>query len=429
MKELLKQKNARIYLAGQSFSLLGDTSLWLALGIWVKELTGSAGQAGLVFFFFALSGLFAPIAGLVVDRVRRRPLLFWVNLLTGVMVLALFAVHSRDQVWVIYVVMFFYGLSYCFLGSGQSALLKVMLPEELLGDANGMLSTVREGLRLVAPLVGAGLFAVVGGHVIAVIDAGTFFVASASLLFVRVDERVVERPTEGVEAEAAHWWAEVTAGIRHIWRTTVLRQILIGTSIALMVVGFFESLCFAIVQHGLHRPPTFLGVLLAVQGCGAVGGGLSAAAFMRRAGPGVMVGIGLSLLALGSTLLIPASMPFVFVGIVLVGISIPWIVVGIYTVLQLRTPNDLQGRVYSAADTVLSVPQTFSIGLGAILVSFVDYRLLLVLVAFVLAMSAVYLLTRSEQRVGLEQAPVPAVAAGSSALPATPAGPAEREAS
>ena len=265
-----------------------------------------------------------------------------------------------------------------------------------------MLSTVREGLRLVAPLVGAGLFAVVGGHVIAVIDAGTFFVASASLLFVRVDERVVERPTEGVEAEAAHWWAEVTAGIRHIWRTTVLRQILIGTSIALMVVGFFESLCFAIVQHGLHRPPTFLGVLLAVQGCGAVGGGLSAAAFMRRAGPGVMVGIGLSLLALGSTLLIPASMPFVFVGIVLVGISIPWIVVGIYTVLQLRTPNDLQGRVYSAADTVLSVPQTFSIGLGAILVSFVDYRLLLVLVAFVLAMSAVYLLTRSEQRVGLE---------------------------
>ncbi|MGO9560015.1 MAG: MFS transporter [Acidimicrobiales bacterium] len=404
MKQLFKERNARIYIAGQSFSLLGDTSLWLALGIWVKELTGSAGQAGLVFFFFALSGLFSPVAGVVVDRVRRRPLLLWANLVTGLMVLSLFAVHGRGQVFIIYIVMFLYGISYTFLGSAQSALLKVMLPEEVLGDANGMLSTVREGLRLIAPLVGAGLFAIVGGHVIAAIDAATFFVASASLLAVRVDETKAEVPAGGVEAEAEHWWAEVTAGVRHIWQTTVLRQIVTGTSIALMVVGFFESLCFAIVQHGLHRAPTFIGVILAVQGCGALVGGPTAASFMRKVGPGVLVGIGLSVLAGGSLLMIPPSMPFVFAGIVLVGMSIPWVIVGIYTVLQLRTPNELQGRVYSAADTVLSVPQTFSIGLGAILVGIVDYRYLLALVAAVLALSALYLLTRSEQRARLEPA-------------------------
>ena len=94
-----------------------------------EELTGSAGQAGLVFFFFALSGLFVPIAGLVVDRVRRRPLLFWVNLLTGVMVLALFAVHSRDQVWVIVIVRSSTGSHKFFLARRRVSAAKVMLPE------------------------------------------------------------------------------------------------------------------------------------------------------------------------------------------------------------------------------------------------------------------------------------------------------------
>ena len=53
--------------------------------------------------------------------------------------------HGRDQVWLIYVVMVLYGLAYGVLGSGESALLREMLPEELLGNANGILQTFRQG--------------------------------------------------------------------------------------------------------------------------------------------------------------------------------------------------------------------------------------------------------------------------------------------
>ena len=77
------------------------------------------------------------------------------------MLLLLF-VHGRAELWLIYLVAFLYGLVYTFLSAGQSALLKVMLPDELIGDARGVLTTVREGLRLVGPLTGAGLFAVAG---------------------------------------------------------------------------------------------------------------------------------------------------------------------------------------------------------------------------------------------------------------------------
>ena len=49
MRRLLAHRDARLFLVGQSLSLLGDTALWLALGLWVKELTGSSSAAGLVF--------------------------------------------------------------------------------------------------------------------------------------------------------------------------------------------------------------------------------------------------------------------------------------------------------------------------------------------------------------------------------------------
>ena len=56
MRQLAQSRDARVYLVGQSFSLFGDTAMFLALGIWVKELTHSNADAGLTFLFFPLFG-------------------------------------------------------------------------------------------------------------------------------------------------------------------------------------------------------------------------------------------------------------------------------------------------------------------------------------------------------------------------------------
>ena len=394
MRKLLSDRNARRYIIGQGFSLFGDTALWLAMAIWVKELTGSNGAAGLVFFAFGVAALLSPLAGMVVDRLPRRPLLLWSNLAGAAVVLLLLFVHSRGQLWLIYAVGFGYGLVYTFLSAGQSALLKVMLPDELIGDARGVLTTVREGLRLVGPLTGAGLFALAGGGVVAIVDAVTFVIAAGSLLLVHVEE------TKPVPEEV-HWFVEVTAGIRHIWNTIVLRQMVIAGGITLLVVGFSESICFAVVSQGLHRPPTFLGVVIAVQGVGAVFGGPSASPVQKRIGEGPLMGLGLILLAIGAGLLTIQNLPGVLAGAICFGASLPWIVVAAYTMLQRRTPRELQGRGSAAADTILSTPQILSIALGAELVGIVDYRILLAIMAGTVLVAAAYLLSRPEQWVKL----------------------------
>lgn len=99
----------RRLLIGSAVSSFGDSALYLSLAIWVKDLTGSNAAAGAIFLTQGLSSLLAPWVGHVIDRVRRRPLLIGTNAVTGIAVLALLLVHSREQLWLIYAVAAFYG--------------------------------------------------------------------------------------------------------------------------------------------------------------------------------------------------------------------------------------------------------------------------------------------------------------------------------
>src|SRR5580698_4257520 len=97
MRRLFAHRDARTYLAGQSLSVIGDSALWLAMGIWVKILTGSNTAAGLTFFAYICGFLLAPVSGMIVDRFRRSWLLIWVDVVSAVWVCALLLAHSRGQ--------------------------------------------------------------------------------------------------------------------------------------------------------------------------------------------------------------------------------------------------------------------------------------------------------------------------------------------
>jgi len=402
MRKLLRIRDARVFLLGWGVSMFGDSAMFLVLGIWAKDLTDSNAAAGLVFFVLALPSLFSPLAGLVVDRVRKKPLLIGVNGFMAAAILLLLFVHDRGDLWLIYVIAGLYGATGSVLYSARSAFMTLMLPRELLGEANAIFATIREGLRLVSPLFGAGLYAAFGGGVVAVADGASFAFVAVAITFVRTPERPPAREDEH------HFLTELAAGVRHVFATLPLKQIILTTGVCLLVVGFAETLIFAVVDAGLHRQPSFLGVLESLQGLGAILGGLTAAAALRRFGDVRLVGIGMALFAVGDGTFATHSLAVVSCGFAVAGFGLAWLIVGFATSIQVRTPQRLQGRVASAADTMISTPQTVSIALGASLISVVDYRVLVAIMGVVLIGCAAYLLTRGPEPVAAEE---PALAA------------------
>jgi len=137
-------------------------------------------------------------------------------------------------------------------------------------------------------------------------------------------------------------------------------------------------------------------VFIVAQGVGAVISGPIAAAAMRRIGEVPLIGTALAIFAAGSLLLVVASLPLVLAGSLLIGFSLPWLVIGFNTLLQRRTPERLMGRVSSAAGLLVGTPQTISIAVGAALISVIDYRIMLLTIAAVVILAALYLTTRRE---------------------------------
>jgi Na+/melibiose symporter-like transporter len=391
MRNLKEYPLVRRYLWGQSVSILGDTALWLALGIWVRELTGSSAEAGLTFFFLAAPAVIGPVWGTIADRYPRRRILFIGNIASGLMTLALLGVHDRHQVWLIWVVMVGYGSSLSLLSAAQSGFLHTLLPEEHLGDAQGWLSTVREGLRLVAPLIGAGVFALVGGHAVALIDLSTFVIALATLVSIRVEE---PKP----EPRPARWRDEVAAGWVHIRTVRPLAQIVLALTVCCTVIGLTETAVFAIITTGLHLSAAWVGGWQMLMGVGALVGGPTVGMAMRRLGEGRVAALGMVGWALASGLEAVPNLGAVAAGAAVGGFCLPWIIAPAMTFMQRSTPSSLQGRVSSTVDVLTSTPQSLSIAAGAALLTILGYQVLMIAVAVVTLGAGLWLVSRPEQR-------------------------------
>jgi MFS family permease len=336
--------------------------------------------------------MIAPLGGLVVDRLPKRPLMIATHLsLAGVMCLLLL-VHTRADMWLLYTVTVLYGLGGDVFAAARSAMLKAMIPDEQLGEANGILQSIREGFRIVAPVAGAGLYAAFGGHAVALVDAATFVGSAATLVALPFAEPAIA-PREH------HLVRELSEGLAVIARTRVLRELTIGVCAALLVLGFSETLIFAIVTNGLHRSPAFIGVLETFQGVGAIAGGVTAAALMRRIGDVRLAGLGLSLFGVACFGLLTPSLGGVLPAGIVIGVGIAWAIVSLATAYQRRSPMHVQGRVAAASNMLFSVPQTASIAAGAALITIIDYRVEIVIMSLVTLLAAGYLFTRREEAV------------------------------
>jgi Na+/melibiose symporter-like transporter len=385
---VLRDRDTALYLGATVVSGFGSTAMMLVAGVWVKTLTGSSSLAALASFCVWAPTVLGPVVGALVDRFRRGPLLVWSNTVMVGVLSALLAVRSGDRVWLLFAVLVVYGVSFVVMGAAEAALLPAVVPRELLGDVNGLGMTAQEGTKLVAPLVGAALFARLGGPAVAALDAATFAAAAVLLGLMRVAE---ER--QAVAPGPRRWYHDTVKGASHLWRQPILRRIVPAGAATMLLLGINSAALFAVVDDGLHRPAAFLGVLATFQGCGSVLGGLTVGPLMRRLGEPSVTVAGILLFAAGAAARALPWLPAVVVGSAAIGLGMPWVLIAALTAVQRLTPSGLLGCVAATASTLLYTPTAVALALGAGLIAALDHGVLLIGVGVTGAGIAVWLLT------------------------------------
>jgi MFS family permease len=362
---LQRHRNYRLFFTGQAFSVAGTWMQNVALVWLVIELTSSPLAVGALafcrFFPFTALGL---VAGVVADRVDVRRLVIWSQAaqMAISVALALLALSGRASLATVYVLAALGGVAFVFGAPSRQTLTYQLVGPAELPNAVALNSSLFNGARVIGPALGGIVIAGLGVGACFVVNAVSFLAVLASLLAMRVDElHPLER--DGGRSIVAG----IRDGLRHVARSRETRYVLLVVTV-MSFVGFnFHVIVPLLASETLRVGPEMFGLLSASFGLGALAGSLTSAT-LARASRKAFLGGSLGYSAVMLMLAPLESVAPVAVLLFLAGFFFAALSAQANTIVQLRTPDVLRGRVL--AIYILAVAGLTPVGglLSAVLV-------------------------------------------------------------
>jgi MFS family permease len=338
----LRNRNYRLFFAGQLTSLVGTWMQTVAQSWLVYRLTGSATLLGIVGFAAQFPVLIlAPIGGAVADTYPRRRTMLAIQ--TSAMLLAFplaaLTLLNRIQVWHIVVLAVLLGFVNAFDIPVRQSFIAEMVDREDLINAIALNSSMTNGARVIGPAIAGILVSLAGEGWCFLINGLSYLAVIIGLLFITAGKQAPH------EQRVSHVQT-IMEGFRFVLNTQPIRTLL-----ALLGVVSFMGMPYSVLMpifadHILNGGARGLGILMGFSGLGALMGAITLAGRQGVRGLGTWVmfasgGFGVSLILfsisrlfwLSALLLLP------------VGFGMMVQLASSNTLIQSMVPDRLRGRV------------------------------------------------------------------------------------
>jgi MFS family permease len=341
----LSHRNYRLFFGGQSISLIGTWMQQIAMSWLVYRLTHSAFLLGVVGFTGRIpTFLFAPLAGVLVDRWSRHRLLVITQILSTIqaLILAFLVLAGMITVWHIIFLSLFLGFVNAFdVPVRQSFVVDMVEKEEDLGNAIALNSSMATSARLFGPSIAGILIATVGEGMCFLLNGLSFLAVIAALLAMKIPRRKREMQNRQVIQG-------LKEGFSYAFGFAPIRSLLLLLGLVSLMGMPYQVLMPIFAGRILHGGPHTLGFLMAASGCGALAGTIYLASRKSVLGLGRIIVISSSLFGIG---LITFSLSRVlwlsFLLMSLTGFGMMVQMASTNTVLQTIVEEDKRGRVMS----------------------------------------------------------------------------------
>jgi MFS transporter, DHA3 family, macrolide efflux protein len=334
--------------ATQAFSMIGSRMSSLAIGIWLFQQTGDVTPLALVAFFAQLPFILgANIAGMVADRYNRRLIMVLSDtgqaICTGALLL-MFATGSF-QVEYLYVIAFVQSLAGSFQSPAFSASITTLVPDAQRDRANALTQMMGPAAGIIAPAAAAALYQFVSVQGVILFDLFTFTVAMAVIFFAHIPQ---PQRTDAAQKAEGSFWSEFTAGFSYLWAH---KPMIALVTCACLMNFLFAGVMVVITPYLLLRMDNnegLMGLVLALQNVGAIVGGVVIGVWggTRPRIHTVMIaimlmGAGLAAFGMAQTALMLAVSMFTLM------FFMPFANAPLFSIMQAKVPQDLQGRVFA----------------------------------------------------------------------------------
>jgi MFS family permease len=222
---------------------VGNFVTFIALAVYVHDLTGSATAVGFALALGAIPRLIVgPFGGVIADRLDRRRLMIGCNLIRAAIVAGLPFTHAAWQAYALAVAS---GVFSPIHRPARSALLAQIAPEGKLVRALAVTETTHEVLHTVGPAIAGLTIFLAGAREAFFVDAASFVLAAAFQARIRSRGRPerIEEPDP---------WREIREGYLAVARHGAIRTYALLSACSALVYGAVIVLLLLYIQNVLH---------------------------------------------------------------------------------------------------------------------------------------------------------------------------------
>lgn len=394
--------------SGQVFSQIAD-KIYLVLMIAIistsfksADQTISGWVSAIMIAFTIPAVLFGSLAGVYVDRWRKKPVLVLTNMLRGLLVATLPVALWATSGWLVLglPVGFYILLAVTFLVStltqffapAEQAVIPLIVKERNLLPANSLYTTTMMASVIVGFAVGEPLLAFADTW-LAPIDRGTgvgksvlvgvsYAIAGLLLLLMNTNESKVDD-----SLETAHPWEDIKDGLAYLQKQVQVRSALIQLIVLFSVFAALAVLAVRLAEVIPTISSSQFGFLLAAGGVGLAIGAVLIGQFGQRCSRpqlALMGSLGMATMLSGLSLA-PAQL-WPSLGLI-GGLGLFGAMVGIpmQTTIQEKTPEDMRGKVFGLQNNVVNIALSLPLAIAGIAETFLGLRIVFGLLAMLVA--------------------------------------------
>lgn len=353
---LIKTRDFGLLWWGQVTSQIGEGLNKVALLWFVYELTGSALMIATVGLLQTIPPLvFGPLIGVYLDRLRKKPVMIWVDLIRTVLTFLIPALYGFGLLRLegLFVLIFLTSTVSTVFGPALVSAVPLLVRRCELVSANALIQGTNNIGTLLGPAVSGILIALIGAQHVLYVNAATFLVSALCLIPIRSQETLPEIPN--MAGRAGSVLSDLSVGFRFVFcdRSTVFLLVTISALYNLGASAFVFVLP-VYAKELLHVGPVQLGWLWSALGAGMLAA--SSWLALRRQNDvqsrmqilvrgTTMGGMAVCTLGLLESPLIAAAL------VIMVGAGAAVLNPVVWALLQEVTPSHLMGRVLTTFST------------------------------------------------------------------------------
>lgn len=299
--------------------------------------------------------LFAIPIGVLVDRVDRRFILAGANATRSAVVGLLALLIATDQVTIYWLLFASFVVGVCEVAADTTAqsLIPQILDEKNFEKGNSRLQISQ---TVIQGFVGAPL----SGFIYAIAISLPFFINSlglavAALLALSIPIKYLQDVrTDDVEKEKKKFVADMKFGIKYLYTEKALRRLVLTTASIGVCYSMGTATMVLFIIKELELPQQLFGVILTIQGIGAVAGAFVAPRLSKKFGRSYVMTFGIT--SSSVVLLLQGFSPNIYIFVALAtfgGFAISQWNILLMATYQTVIPNELYGRIHGTRRTLV----------------------------------------------------------------------------